>query len=234
MANRKNVEPIVSAMGVVTSIVTDLVGLVKKMGGTMESIYRLATPEGKNTLEAVARLIVQQSNQFLKLISEEAVARLIVQQSNQFLKLISDGQELIIDATDGKEILADAKDVFAWIDNDFVNWGANEPGQSTEATSVQVYEMTKDANFNNMFESLGNPENLCLTQAQIKGFVKKHRDWLRTDGYGTFFLFKSNGNMFVADVYVSSDGLYVNVYRFGYSFVWDAEYRHRVVVPQLA
>ena len=214
MANRKNVEPIVSAMGVVTSIVTDLVGLVKKMGGTMESIYRLATPEGKNTLEAVARLIVQQSN--------------------QFLKLISDGQELIIDATDGKEILADAKDVFAWIDNDFVNWGANEPGQSTEATSVQVYEMTKDANFNNMFESLGNPENLCLTQAQIKGFVKKHRDWLRTDGYGTFFLFKSNGNMFVADVYVSSDGLYVNVYRFGYSFVWDAEYRHRVVVPQLA
>ena len=147
------------------------------------------------------------------------------------LKIISYSKELTISPADGKEILANAKDVFAWIDKDFVNWGANETGQATESIPVAVYEMAKNANFKDMFGSLGNPD---LTQAQIKDFVKQHRDWLRTDGYGTFFLFKSNGNMFVADVRVVFDGLHVGVDRFGYSYVWNAAGRHRVVVPQLA
>jgi hypothetical protein len=54
----KNVPAIVSAMGVFTSIISSLAELVKKFGGTMENIYRLATPEGSETLEQIARLIV--------------------------------------------------------------------------------------------------------------------------------------------------------------------------------
>jgi hypothetical protein len=152
-----------------------------------------------------------------------------------FLKLISGGESLVLDAVDGKDVLADANDMFAYIDSDFKNWKADELGQPTGETPVEVYEMAKDATFPQMFGSLvTDVRRLCLTQAQIKGFVKKYRNWLRTDGYATFFLFESRGEVFVARVSVHSDGLHVRVRRFVYSYVWYAGYRHRVVVPQLA
>lgn len=153
-----------------------------------------------------------------------------------FLKLISGGENLTIDAVDGTEILADAKDVFASIDSDFKNWGTDEPGQSTDEMPVDVHEMENDATFSQMFGELNaDVKKLCFTQHQIKNFVKKHRKWLRADGYATFFLFESKGNFFVADVHFDSDvKLDVYVLRLGHSRVWDAENRHRVVVPRLA
>lgn len=153
------------------------------------------------------------------------------------LRLISGGESLVLDAVDGTEILADAKDVFpGGIDSDFVNWVANEPGRPTAETPVDVHEMTKDATFSQMFGELNaDVRKLCLTQHQIKSFAKKHRGWLRTDGYGTFFLFESEGHFFVADVgFNSSDDLRVLVDRFEYSDVWSAGLRPRLVVPQLA
>ena len=153
---------------------------------------------------------------------------------SSLLRRISD-EPLIIDAVDGQEILANATDMFAWIDSDFKNWGADEPGRPSGETKAVVYEMAKDGTFKQLFSSLeSDVAKLCFTQAQIKGFVKKHRSWLRTDGYGTFFLFRSKGEFFVAIVYVYSGGLYVYVPRLGYSYVWYAEYRYRLVVPRLA
>lgn len=155
-----------------------------------------------------------------------------------FLKLISSGKELIIGPCNGTEILADAKGVFAGgIDRDFRNWGADEPGQATDATPVDVYEMTQDGTFAQMCSSLdADVENLFFTsQAQIKKFCLEHRDWLRRDGYGTFFAFKSNGKRFVARVCFDVDGtLFVGVHRFEYDHVWNAGHRHRFVVPHLA
>lgn len=220
--SRKEVEAIVSGMGVFTSIISNLVELVKKFGGTMEYIYRLATPEGNETLEAIARVIVggvdRVRSEFFNLIS------------------ISGNESLILDECDGSEILADASDMFTWIDDDFRNYGADQKGPATGKTPVHIYEMTKDATFVQMFGSISaDMRKICLTQAQIKGFVRKYRNWLRTDGYATFFLFESNGHFFVASVNVNSDGnLKVHVRRFEYSDVWSAEDRRRVVVPQLA
>lgn len=216
--SRKEVEAIESAMGVFVAIISGLVELVKKFGGTTENIYRLATPEGSKTLEAIARIIANGTDGV----------------RNEFLELISDGETLFIDAVNGKEILADASDVFAYRDPDLKNWGADEKGLATESTPVRVYEMAKDATFLQMFGSLNaDVKKLCLTQHQIKNFVKRHRNWLRTDGYGTFFLFESRSHFFFAHVYVySGDGLDVYVDRFECSSVWDAEHRHRVVVPQ--
>ena len=155
---------------------------------------------------------------------------------NEFLKLISP-EPLVIGQTDGSEILADANDVFTGgIDKDFRNWKADEPGAPTGETPVDVYEMTKDATFAQMFGSLSSDvSRLCLTQAQIKRFVKKHRDWLRTENYATFFLFKSYNQFFVAGVLFYSDGrLKVSVDRVEYSHVWNAEVRHRLAAPRLA
>ncbi|MFA6160038.1 MAG: hypothetical protein WC678_03040 [Parcubacteria group bacterium] len=154
-----------------------------------------------------------------------------------FLNLISAGHLLVIDACDGVEVIAGSDDMFeAGIDSDFKDYKADELGQATGETPVEVYEMTKDGTFTQLFGSLsGDISKLCLTQAQIKGFVRKYKSWLRTDGYGTFFLFKSHGHFFVARVGVNSDGrLGVGVLRFEDDYVWDAEYRHRIVVPRLA
>jgi hypothetical protein len=151
------------------------------------------------------------------------------------LKLISGGRLLTVDAVDGSEILADATD-FAYRDSDLKNWGADEKGPATSETFVEVHEIAKDATFSQMFGSLNaDVSKLCLTQHQIKNFARKHRNWLRTDGYATFFLFESRKQFFVAGVeFNSDDELDVGVGRFKGGCVWDAEGRHRVVVPQLA
>ncbi|MFA5163382.1 MAG: hypothetical protein WC441_02520 [Patescibacteria group bacterium] len=151
------------------------------------------------------------------------------------LCLISKGETIIIDACDGSEIIYGSSDLFpSGIDNDFENWNLKEAGQATTGTAVQVYEMAKDATFSQMFGSLGGDlDKLCLTQAQIKAFCRKHANWLRQEGYGTFFLFKKGKDYFVACVRVFPVGLVVGVFRLGGDFVWGADCRHRVVVPQL-
>lgn len=151
------------------------------------------------------------------------------------LTCISLGKDTVLDPTDGTETIANAKDVFPdYIDSDFKNWGLDVPAEATKRVKTHVFEMTQDGDFKAIFGSFGeNLDRLCLTQAQIKQFCKKHAKWLRTDGYGTFFLFKVGKDYFVADVDVYSDGLYVHVFRLSYDYVWDAGYRPRVVVPQL-
>ncbi|MDP2944204.1 MAG: hypothetical protein Q8N57_01360 [bacterium] len=156
--------------------------------------------------------------------------------ANSILKFISKGESLLIDAVSGKETLAQAKDVFpSGIDPDFEKWGTDEASQATEETPAQVHEMVKDATFAQMFGSLGTDlDKLCFTQHQIKNFCKKHPNWLRADGYATFFLFKVKDQYSVAGVGVGGGGLFVNVHRLELGLVWNAEYLHRVVVPQLA
>ena len=134
-----------------------------------------------------------------------------------------------IPSLSGKGLITDSK-LFSYIDKDFIDWGANEQKGKTKKQKVDVLEMIKDATFKQMFD-----KSQVLTQEQILYFVKNHKDKLRTEGYATFFLFESKGNFFVAFVGFRFGGrLRVSVYRFGRSGVWYAEYRHRVVVPQLA
>ncbi len=197
-----------------------------------KQILRLVEDElNKNPLPRNAtQAILAQGSKF-----QEGVRNVFAIIADSVLKLLSFGSPVIIDAVDGSETLSKAKEMFAWIDSDFIGYGADEVGPATKETPVAVYEMAKDTTFAEIFGSLGqNLDRLCLTQAQIKNFVKKHRNWLRTDGYGTFFLFKSKNNFFVARVGLDSDGgLGVGVGRFEVDSVWYAGYRHRVVVPQL-
>ena len=160
---------------------------------------------------------------------------IVIKKQSQVLKLISGTETLMLDALDGKETLATAKEVFpSGIDGDFKNWGTNKAGIATKEQAVDVHELVKDGTFAQMFGSLGTDlDKLCLTQAQIKNFCKKHPNWLRKDGHATLFLFKVEDQFFVARVDVNSGGLGVYVYRFEDGRVWDAERSPRVVVPQL-
>ena len=102
--------------------------------------------------------------------------------------LVSEGVPLTIDVLDGKEILANATEVFlAGIDGDLKNWALDKVDVATKETAVNVYELVSDATFAQMFGSLSNDlDKLCLTQAQIKSFCTKYPDWIRGDGFGTF------------------------------------------------
>lgn len=64
---KKNVSAIVSALGVLTSIFTALVSAVRKNGGAEEDLYRLATPEGENLIDEIAKLIIKAGNKALSL-----------------------------------------------------------------------------------------------------------------------------------------------------------------------
>lgn len=208
------------------TLVRRIVNLPLEMLGTIcDLIEKLSSEAGQQWLAELK-----------KFLRKENCWTGIVAIKDAYLKLISSGQALVIDACDGANVLADANDVFVYIDPDLKNWKADQQGSTSGETFVEVYEMEKkDGTFSQMFGSLSpDLQKLCLTQDQIISFVKKHRQWLRTDGYGTFFLFVSNEQYFVADVFFSDALLTVRVARFGRSFVWRAGAHRRVVVPQLA
>lgn len=140
-------------------------------------------------------------------------------------------QNLIIN-TCSNETIARADSLFSYIDSDFENYGTNKKSPKTEEIRVAVLEMTKDVTFAQMFNK---PDEMTLTQAQIIQFVKNHKDKLKKGGYSNFFLFKTGDKFFVAHVSFDDDGrLEVRVRRFSDDYVWRAERRRRVVVPQLA
>jgi len=135
--------------------------------------------------------------------------------------------------TKGDATLAKAIGVFTgWLDGDFKNWGTDVGGEDTAETKVDVHEMTRNGNFQTLFGSHGDPSKLCLTQGQIEEFCRSHRDSLRQEGYGTFFLFEVKGELFVASVFVVDGELRARVRRFAYAYVWDADFRLRLVVQQ--
>ena len=155
------------------------------------------------------------------------------------LKFLSAGEEIEIPATDGSETLGGASDVFHYIEGAFNTTESNVPSKPTAPTKAQVFEMVEDGDFKTIFTIPGRTlDSLTWEQSQIKAFAKKHKKWLREDGYATFFLFKlkigEEWKFFVAYVYVYSDGS-LHVYRIPFSRdnVWRAECRRRFVIPQL-
>ena len=153
------------------------------------------------------------------------------------IKLISAGKRVVIGATQGTETLASANDVFSSISSDFKNWGCDKVEPATPDVAVLVYEQIEDATYPKIFGSLNqNLDRLTLTTPQIKNFVVNHaKDYLLDAEWTCFrFLFKVGSELFIADVRVLKDGnREVRVTRFLDESVRHAEYRHRIVVPQL-
>ncbi len=156
--------------------------------------------------------------------------------NNPYLRLISGGETVTIPACKGGATanIYNTKETFpGYVDNNFVNYGCNTPQPATEKTYVDVYEMhNKNGDFRTLFGSLGSDlKSLAFeSQEQIVTFCKENKQWLRKDGYGTFFLFTEE-NFFVAGVRFYSGELKVNVYRLSDGYVWPAGDARRLVVP---
>lgn len=157
-----------------------------------------------------------------------------------FLRLISAGENLIIDACDGTETLANVRGVFEYLDPNFRNWGADESGLTTEKTLVEGYAVAKDGNFYQLLSSLSSDvHKLFFTQSQIIGFVGKYKRWLPTEGNGTFFPLISYKQLFVVRVRVGyfvnppvDLRLYAELFHFELDWNWSAWPCHFLVVPQ--
>ncbi len=153
------------------------------------------------------------------------------------IKLISAGKHVVIGATQGTETLASANDVFSSISPDFKNWVCDKAEPATSDVVVEVYEQIEDATYSEIFGILDqNLDRLILTTPQIKSFVLNHaKDYLLEAEWTCFrFLFKAVNELFIADVRVLEGGnREVRVTRFLDGSVRHAEYRHRIVVPQL-
>lgn len=158
-----------------------------------------------------------------------------VETQPSILRLISGGEKIMIEASDGKAYISGAEKTFkSGIDGDFENWGLNQSSPATAETLLDVSEMVGDGNFVQIFNGITSDlDKIVMTQAQIIRFCEKHPNWLRQEGYATFFLTKVNGEFFVVDVYVRGDGLRVYVLRLEDDDVWIGEFRRRVVSPQL-
>jgi hypothetical protein len=162
---------------------------------------------------------------------------------SSLLNVLYENEKIVLSALNGNRTIYNSREVFlSYIDPDFENWGLNRKSKATPETEVKIYEMVKDAIFKDMFISLSDdPDSLCLTQSQIIDFCEKHRNHLRQDGCGTFFLTKKDfekpateDNLFVVGVVVRSGGLNVLVFHVDRADVWNVDCRLRVVVPKLS
>ncbi len=213
--------------------------------GQVEAVMDVAVVAVKSAVQEVAKKIgkpgcqriLAQGDKFAFDLTAFVIAKMVelAEQIVGYLKIISGGTEISIRATDGEGTFVKEEKLFpGWFDSDFVNYNTNVKGQPTKETLIHVCEMIKTGTFAQIFGGFGeNLDRLCLSQDQIICFCRDQAKWLRSDGYGTFFLFKVNGEFFVARVFRRSAGLGVSVYRLSCDDVWCAEYRHRVVVPQL-
>jgi len=171
-------------------------------------------------------------------------------QDTAILQRIYNNHTLQIDSCDGTKNLFNSPEL---LEVEYPhNLSLDKQGMATSGRSVRVYEQMRATRLKQMFQFLNpNLDQLCLTQHQITNFVKNNikdkQDWLN-EGYkareeykdfghdGFLFLFKENGEYFVADIYVlaTTGGLYVKFYELKKS---DNTYFSRenlwVVVPQL-
>ncbi|MBI2096177.1 MAG: hypothetical protein HYT43_00905 [Candidatus Taylorbacteria bacterium] len=137
--------------------------------------------------------------------------------------------EATISKCAGTRTIADSGELFSgYLNNGFRKIKGN---RETPDTKTEVHEMVENATFAEMFNSLGRDLNtLVFTQDQVIEFCTSHRNKLRTEGHGTFFLLKEGDQCFVACVYFYDDGrLKVSLFDFEYDIAWDADYRRRII-----
>ena len=151
---------------------------------------------------------------------------------NERLRLLSGSQPVLLDPTNGDETLGEATDVFRYVDSDFKRESCKITGPPTKETAVHVYEMVRDSTLKELFGGFGlELDSLALTQAQIKQFATRQRDWLKKGGNGTFFLCRGSAELFVAAVYLFTDGrLGIRARDLNLERVFRAQKGHRVVV----
>ncbi len=99
-------------------------------------------------------------------------------------------EEMYIEAVDGKETIADARDIFAFpLINQTSILSMSVSGNPSERLSVMPYEVLGEQKFEEMFLNLSSDfERLILGQAQIANFCRRYLTWIKNRNTPTVFL----------------------------------------------
>lgn len=195
---------------------------------------------GKISLEELQLFLNLSPKKRAELLGMKLPQQTLVTETSH-LRLFSGGQEVMISACVGgtRASLAYADKTFTgYMDGDFKNWEIDTEQPATEAMLVLVYELHKDGNLMDIYNSFNvHKETLAFrSQEQVEKFVIENCTWLQTGGGGTFFLFteevKGKEEFFVASVEFDGDSrrLKVRVDGLWYGYVWAARLRHRFAV----
>ena len=167
---------------------------------------------------------------------------------NKFFRLASNAKSLVLNATTGEKIIAEAENTFCFIDSDFQNLKTNEKELAAEETDISICEIKRDTlegkTFSQIFKLLlTDLDKLCLTQEQIINFCQKHHQYLkRYYCCNTYFLSKSDGHLFIVHLELDCagdfsllDGLLIHAREFESECKWgNIIYTEKyIVVPRL-
>ena len=160
---------------------------------------------------------------------------------NKILRLISGpSHNLVINPVDGSKIIANAQDIFADSITGFSK--SDLPGEFTQETLINVYQMAREATAIEMFKSLSFDFNcLCMTQHQIINYCIKYPEWIHPKqwagiiGVATLFLCKDKEHYFVAHIATGTNGLWAWKYPFrrDEDKLFPGQHRIRIVTPQI-
>lgn len=150
-----------------------------------------------------------------------------------FVRSLSSADKIILGATDGQANVYDSREVFkSFVDDDFKWWKLNQPGLAAPKTSLRVGEVIGNVSLKRIFLGLWSDiDRLVMTQNQIVRFCQEHPQWLRANGYSTYFLTKLGAEYFVVRVNSRSDGLCAFVFRLEDENVRSGDNLNRVVFP---
>lgn len=120
-----------------------------------------------------------------------------------YLKPICEDLKLFIETCDGSKGLADATDLFTWINPNVRSTATWIP---TQKTRVEVYEILKKVQFMQILNSLKRGrEGLFFTPHQIKKFVANNLGWLKDSKCDVFFFFEMNDEVVGAHPFFGKD-----------------------------
>ncbi len=150
----------------------------------------------------------------------------------KFLECLTVARTLIVEASNGRDAIIDATDVFeSYINPDFAAPGWLHPEEATPETEVRVYRLINNGKLPEIFYNINQKaEELVMSQSQIIKFCKKYRGWLCHD-YPTFFLTKNYGKYIVVSVGVRANGLHISTRDFRDKQEYRAIRRYRFVAP---
>jgi len=121
------------------------------------------------------------------------------QSNHKFIQLIPGQDKLIIEPTSGKEKLVDGVSVTT--DQNFRNYNLDQASPATTATSVEVYALTSEASFNEIFPTDTEKEKVALTTPQIKKAIEKYTTTIKNATL--FFVVKNGGKFYILQAMVS-------------------------------
>lgn len=132
---------------------------------------------------------------------------------NPYLNLLSKNAKIVIPFCEGAEKinLLNSKKVFPGKVGDLIREirPKNPEQPSTQATEVEVHETVQRIQY--FTDVFTDPDNQFLTQTQVVKFLEDNPEWVKEDGWGTYFLCKKKGTSklryFVVCVYLDDNDL---------------------------